>query len=231
LAAYEGKDMDEREKNILSVHLKEAELLRNESLLCIALIRRINITVVTIIGVALPAIAGIMSRQFEGGSRTAEGGGFSLMPLDAQTRDIIFGICLGAGIACAALLRIYVGIFKQIFNFARYFRKVLIPNINAILSMSSSRDVFRWEFWLQDQRRDGPLSLGDSDLYAEPALISLVTLFFGIVAFVVARSDDSLFPVAVIFLGFLLLTCVLSCLSIYRVLNDSTSIEGNSIHE
>lgn len=166
---------------VFEAHVKEAEFLRAESLVCIEHVRRLAIYSTSIAGFALPVLAGLL--DFGDGVDTISS--FAEVVAALEERHVILQfLCLGVSLTCLAFLRIYVGSFTQIFTFAKYFRDYLVPSINALLG-SPEKQVFHWENWLGDNRRDNSFFVGDADLSAEPVLIALyVTVYMAAAVFI-----------------------------------------------
>ena len=154
--------------------LKEAELVRNESLLCIDKIRRLAIIAVGISGASLPIIASLLTDNI---SDDTSNNAVSLAQRLEQNAIIIQFLCFGISGVCAAILQIYVGIFKQIFSFAKYQRQVISPNLNQLVGNNGPK-IFQWEIWLQSERQMKTRVVGDLDLMVEPYLIAFCALIF-----------------------------------------------------
>ncbi len=142
--------------------MKEAEFLRAEALICIEHVRRLALYATSIAGFTLPVLAALL--EIEDGAAVMLSMGDVLEALNEEYLIIQF-ICLGVALSCLAFLRIYVGSFTQICNFARYFREYLVPAINAQLG-SPEKEVFHWENWLGYSRRINP-ETGTIDFYTD----------------------------------------------------------------
>ena len=166
--------MTEQDKLKFEALLKEAELVRDESLLCIDKIRKLAIIAVGVSGASLPIIASLLTINI---SDDIPNNAANLVQRLEQNSIIIQFLCFGIGAVCAAILQIYVGIFKQIFSFAAYQRQVISPNLNQLVGNNDPK-VFQWEIWLQSERQMQTRVVGDSDLMAEPYLIALCAFIF-----------------------------------------------------
>jgi len=190
---------------IFEAHMKEAEFLRAESLLCIEHVRRLAIYATTIAGFALPVLASLL--DFKNGATSNTSIMAFVAALEGRHTIIQF-VCLGVGLTCLALLRIYVGSFSQIFTFAKYFRDYLVPSLNALVG-KPEKQVFHWENWLGKNRRKKSFFVGDADLSAEPVLIALyVIVYMGVFLFV-----------SFYFRSFLLFSCTVSLIALILVLD------------
>jgi len=158
---------------IFEGYVKEAELLRAETLICIEHVRRLALYSTSIAGFAVPVLASLVALD-DGTSLASLSDFVSVMQ---EEYFIIQFISLGVGLTCLAFLRIYVGSFTQIFTFARYFREYLVPTINAHVG-SPEKEVFHWENWLCMNRREKSFFVGDADLSAEPILIALYVVVY-----------------------------------------------------
>ena len=187
---------------ILQSHFKEAEFLRAEALICIEHVRRLALYSTSIAGFAVPVLAALLELE-DGSERIVTIQDF----VNAMQEEyfVIQLVCLGVALSCLAFLRIYVGSFTQIFNFARYFREYLIPAINERVG-SPEKEVFHWEIWLGINRRKRPFFVGDADLSAEPILIALyVFVYIGVFYFTSWCFDSFLWPSTIIVIIVLLL--------------------------
>lgn len=136
-------NVPEQEKLRFEALLKEAELVRDESLLCIDKIRKLAIIAVGISGASLPIIASLLTNNL---SDDTPNNGVSLAQRFEQNSIIIQFLCFGISAVCAAILQIYVGIFKQIFSFAKYQRQVISPNLNQLESAKTVQKYFNGRF-------------------------------------------------------------------------------------
>ena len=170
-AAASGKTYAETRLGAL---LKEYEFLRAEQLMCIGRVRYLAMFAIGIAGASLPAIATIIASK--------ESGPLNGIGEIVKDRGLLLQlIALGVSLCACALLQIYIGVFKQIFAFATYFRVVLVPDINATaarLSEQPEAQIFQWEVWLQKERERSTLHKADTDLEAEPILISAVAVVY-----------------------------------------------------
>lgn len=203
----------------LTVLLKEYELIRAEQLLCIARVRYLAMFAIGIAGAALPAIATIIAaKDFGGADFVGE--------VIKQRSLLLQFIMVGVSLCAVALLQIYIGVFKQIFAFAEYFRVILIPDVNATLKQigqSTSPNVFQWEVWLQRERSRSTLHKADSDLEAEPILISAVSMIYMSACIGVSWYSKSLFELSLLAFGALCLFIFFKYLGFRKVLKASTT--------
>lgn len=199
-------------------HLKEAEFLRDEILQCIDVVRRLTIYATSIAGAALPIIAGLISPK-DGPLTITSLGGF----LDAIENNhvLVQFVCLGVSLTSFAFLRIYLGTFLQIFNFARYFREYLVPSINEHIGKGTKVEVMHWENWLKKRRKRSTFHAGDADLSVEPILMSAYCLLFG-AAFTLIGVTLKTFPISSALIGALLLILVARTIQqFYAILRDA----------
>jgi hypothetical protein len=205
---------------IFDALIKEAEFIRNEALLCIENVRKMAIYSTYIAGFALPIIAGLLSVK-EGPSGISSVG--SLLQAAEKNLLVIQFVCLGVSLTCLAFLRIYVGNFLQIFTFAKYFRDHLTPAINRHAG-NPDTELFHWENWLKKHRSKSAFFIGDSDLAAEPILISLYVLAYG-AGFVAIGHFGGSFPISSLVIGafillFILLTYLKFRMTLRRAVKD-----------
>lgn len=182
--------------------IKEAQFIRDEALLCIETVRKLAVYSTYIAGFALPVVAGLISASDQGVKISNAN---ELMSAVQKNLIIIQFVCLAVSLSCVAFLRIYVGSFLQIFNFARYFRQHLTPEIEKVVSYEQAK-LFHWEKWLQEQRKRRLLAVGDSDLAAEPILIALYSLAYG-AAFAALGYFGGSFPYVslILFIGIVII--------------------------
>ena len=179
--AHGSRDRTAGARAKLDVLLKEAEFLRAEILACIGRVRYLGLFPVIVGGGAFPVLATIL---MDGASS-----GTSLQARVEASHVALQAVMLGVAFASAALLNVYLGVFKQIFAAAAYFRHQLIPAVNeALASLGCPEDgrVLGWELWLRNQRANSRHFAGDSDLKAEPYLIAGVGVAYAAGAVITA---------------------------------------------
>lgn len=210
----------EKTKNALQVLLKEAEFIRAETLICVAVIRKISFSVITIIGLTVPILASVLSFRLDG-DFSVQGDSINsfriLMSAIEANNLILVGVTTGAGAAIVALLRVYLGVMRQIFNFAKYFREILYVEINSL--EQSARKLLSWEVWLKE-KRSSRFHVGDSDLSAEPILISVSAFLVGSMGVVFAQHNAVLLTLSTIFLLVILLIVAFSLRAMLQVLKN-----------
>lgn len=199
-------------------HLKEAEFLRDEILQCIDVVRRLTIYATSIAGAALPVIAGLISPK-DGPLTITSLGGF--LAAIEKNHVLVQFLCLGVSLTSFAFLRIYLGTFLQIFNFARYFREYLVPSINQHIGKGTQVEVMHWENWLRNRRKRSTFHAGDADLSVEPILMAAYCLLYG-AAFTVIGVALKTFPISSAVIGAVLLILVIRTIQqFYAILRDA----------
>jgi hypothetical protein len=197
--------------------MKEAEFLRAESLMCISRVRYLGLFAIGLGGAALPVLATILTE----GAMANEAFGARVQRQVIAVQIILFGVTLAA----TALMQIYVGVFKQIFTFAAYFRRSLVPDLNHTLRRldpsRSSAPVMAWELWLQTERAAAKLHVGDSDLRAEPLLIGLVSLIYASASLVTSLYTRMYLALSIILLAVTLAFIVRNLMTLTRILKAS----------
>jgi len=227
---------DEQRRAALDVLLKEAEFLRDESLQCIGNVRKLALTATYIAGFSLPLMASFLTYGWTPETATLSPS-TTLAPLGIektlqQNGIILESICIGVSTACAALLLIYVGTFKQIFNFARYFRELLTPSVHRLIfgeqgdaTTGTPIPLFYWESWLQIQRKKGLAHAGDSELAAEPILIMVYIIVFSCLSVVfgyLSEFREDILQIAISICGINLAIIVLAIYKFVSILYFST---------
>lgn len=172
----------------LQILLKDAEFIRSEALLCISKVRHLAVFSIGMAGAVLPLFAVMLTRNPSS----------DIWIVILENSEVISLIMVGVVLCSLAILQIYIGVFKQIFSFAAYFRDVLIPDINSTLQLLNpfevNTQVMRWEIWLRDLRSASASYTADSDLRAEPILIASVSIIYAllILALATLKSPYSL---------------------------------------
>lgn len=205
--------------HIFQAYLKEAEFLRDEALQCIDGIRRLTIYSTSIAGAALPILAGLMAPDDDDPVI------LSLKDFIAVTEEnhlVIQFVCLGVSLTSLAFLRIYLGTFQQIFNFAAYFRDYLVPAVNRHVGSAEGQRVLHWEDWLKGNRSKNALHVGDSDLAAEPFLMAIYCLAYGSLFLLVGYNSQTFPKTSVIVWLFLVAMVVLTIAKFFRILRNAT---------
>lgn len=190
---------------IFQALIKEAEFIRSETLLCIDKVRQLTVYCTSIAGFALPVIASFIVAK-DGG--LALNSATNVFQAIEKNHLVIQFICVGICFTCIAFLRIYVGLFKQIFTFAKYFRDHLSPSINNHVGNPMTK-LFFWEDWLKTNRSKKSLFIGDIDLAAEPLLMSLYIVLYGS-GFVLIGHHFNSFPKTSYFLGVVVVFTIIS---------------------
>ncbi|WP_417283539.1 hypothetical protein [Comamonas sp.] len=172
----------------LGAIVKDYEFIRAEQLICIGRVRYIAMFSVALAGAALPAIATVLAA---GATPDTD-----ILKVVINRALVLQIITIGISLCAASLLQIYVGVFKQIFSFAAYFRIMLVPEVNKCLAALGpgipNSPVLSWELWLQNQRRDSKWYTADLDLKAEPILIAAVSIGYMALALVVSFHSNTL---------------------------------------
>ncbi len=233
LEDHDGLKDNER-RAALDVFLKEAEFLRSEALQCIANVRKFALTATFIAGASLPVIASLLTYGYRPAGIGATNPVLAPIGIEAtlqQNGIILAAVCIGVSAACAALLLIYVGTFRQIFNFAKYFREVLKPAVNRLIlgaepdpSTADVLPLLHWETWLQDQRKKGFIHAGDSELAAEPILIIVyVILFSALAVFFGYHSEfsENVFGIASVVAGLNIAIVMITSIKFLMILHSS----------
>jgi|GEM_PF-3970133 len=203
---------------VFQAYLKEAEFLRSEALQCIDVVRRITVFATSIAGAALPILAGLITPK--DGTLTITTFDQFLKAISANHLLVQF-VCLGVSLTSFALLRIYLGSFLQIFNFARYFREYLVPALNDHIGAGQHAQVMHWENWLKANRNASKLNVGDADLAAEPILMSLYCILYAAMFAVVGYYSNT-FPATSIIISLVIFLLVGLTISKFRnVLADA----------
>lgn len=167
--------------------MKEMEFIRAEQFAAIAHVRRLPITATYIVGFSLPIIASIFTLNFS--SDQIAGDDLSHLFAAIQNGGELAAILsLGVAVVCVSLLRIYVGSFKQIFNFAAYIRESLAPRLNTLAG--AEVELFEWEEWLRRQRAVSWFHAGDVDLASEPNIMTFYAVVFMVLANVFAQTTN-----------------------------------------
>jgi hypothetical protein len=155
--------------------LKEAEFLRTETLQCIALVRRMTGYVTSIAGAGLPVLATILNIGPDSNRGISN---FSdLKSAMAENSVLVEIVAISIAFTALIFLRIYMGIFTQIFIIARYMREHLRPELQKLTGGTES-SVFMWEDWLATLRKSKRFNVGDIDLALEPVLIALYSCLY-----------------------------------------------------
>ncbi len=211
------------QKARLDTLIKEAELLRAESLLCIGNVRRMTGFVTSIAGAGIPLLAAILNI---GNSKTTIFDLESLTNIILQNAALIQIITLCIAFTCVAFFRIYLGIFLQIFMIAKYMRDIISTKITKILNDSDSSEIlpyldfFYWEKWLKNSRNENKHNVGDVDLAIEPMLMATYSISYAGISCYVAYLKNN--TCIVYFLsGFVLLACLISLKKYYDILKGA----------
>jgi hypothetical protein len=168
-----GDDPLERDKQIVAIVLKEAELMRAEILSIGTGGRNVLVTTVTFLGVLLAVTAGLLSLK--------TGNGDDLAELVRLYRWPLWVISVVSVITCLMFLRLYVGAHAGIFDAATYYRDVLARDLNRLLKTGTDPEVLGWESWLGRERaaRRGFrsfLSRPGEELITTPVFIAVIGL-------------------------------------------------------
>ena len=211
-------DTSTKESLVFQALLKEAEFLRSETLLCIDYVRKLTIYSTSIAGFTLPVIGSFIGIKEESISLMSP---MSIVNAIEKNHLIIQFICLGSSLTCVAFLRIYLGVFMQIFTFAKYFRVHISPYANEKFGNGDGK-IFYWEDWLKTHRKKKSLFIGDIDLAVEPILMSLYILLYGAIAVFIGWYFQS-FPITSYIVGLsILLIIENTIMKFIRILKDST---------
>jgi hypothetical protein len=207
-----------RERLVFDALIKEAEFVRSETLLVIENVRRLAVYSTYIAGFGLPIIASLLT---VGDSATQGSPKEAILSAMGQNTLIIQFLCLGVSICCLAFLRIYVGNFLQIFNFARYYREYLSPSINKFCHYADLKLLY-WEQWLATNRKRHAFAVGDSLLTAEPILIALYSLSYGFMFLFISYLSGNLFWFSVAFFAFATAVIIQTFIRFVLILKSST---------
>lgn len=186
-AAEDRIKLRDRDRFAFEAILKEMEFIRTEQFAAIAHVRRLPITATYIVGFSLPIIASIFTLNYSADQITGD----DLSHLFAAIQnggELAAILSLGVAMVCVSLLRIYVGSFKQIFNFGAYIRENLAPRLNVLTE--TKVELFEWEEWLRRQRARSWFHAGDADLASEPNIMTFYTVVFTLLANFLARTTN-----------------------------------------
>lgn len=206
--------------------LKEADLLRAETLLCIGHVRRMTGFVTSIAGAGIPLLAAILNIG-SGAEKMSIGSIADLNKVIMLNSIVVQSITLSISITCLAFLRIYLGIFMQIFTIAEYFRDHLIGEINKLVLIDeNNQKVFYWEQWLRSSRSKNNFNVGDFDLAIEPYLMVGFSLMYALLACYVSYISTNAFITYTISAAIFIIS-MLSIRKFIKILDGSVQVKDD----
>ncbi len=143
--------------------------------------------------------------------------------------NIIVPITMGLSLIFVMLFIIYIGLFFGILRLTEYALNVLYPKINSILELKDEEQIFAWENYLRETKRNNFFDWLSISTYAvgeSVSLFMLVILYQATWIYLIIYSGHNLQTIHYIFLSIIFIVLVIIGFLSVRVMRLASKIKS-----